>query len=139
QSASRRAAKNPGEAGDRAGAWNRREPCRGEQRTSVGRIVAAADVMRHDHDLGTAAGLVDAPVLHDVREPRLRPVGVAGLDADDEVAEIRVEDAGLRERCPETPRLFERERRREAVAILRGIGKHLPAAVTRVARGWTKE
>src|SRR5262249_40287072 len=29
--------------------------------------------------------------------------------------------------------------RREAVAILRGIGKHLPAAVTRVARGRAEE
>src|SRR5262249_62034246 len=57
-------------------------------------IVAAADVMRRDHDLGTAPGLIDAPVLHDVRELSLRPVGVAGVDAEDEVAEIRVEDAG---------------------------------------------
>ena len=34
-------------------------------------IVAGADVMRRDHELGTAPGLVHAPVLHDVGEPRL--------------------------------------------------------------------
>src|SRR5262249_28091622 len=115
------------------GGWGAEEVC------AVSGIVAAADVMRRDHDLGTAPGLVDAPVVHDVGEPSLRPVGIAGVDAEDEVAEIRVEDAGLRERRPEIPRLFERERRREAVAKLGGIGKHLPAAVTRVARGRAEE
>src|SRR5262245_25382556 len=100
QSASRRAAKNRGEAGGQAAAW-----VSGEQRAGVGRIVAAADVMRRDHELGTAPGLVHAPVLHDVGEPSLGPVEVAGVDAELEVAEIRVEDAGLRSRGAEAPRL----------------------------------
>src|SRR5262249_50905621 len=102
-------------------------------------IVATADVVRRDHDLGTAPGLVHAPVLDDVREPNLDVILVAGVDAKDEVAEVRVEGAGLRSRGRETPRLFERGRRREAIAVLHGIGKHLPAAVTRVARGRAEE
>src|SRR5262249_1656416 len=110
-----------------------------EERCAVSGIVAAADVMRRNHDLGTAPGLVDAPVLHDVREPGLRPIDVERDDAEREVAEVRVDDAGLRERGPGIPRLFEREGRREAVAILRGIGKDLPATVAAVARGRTKE
>src|SRR5262245_65894362 len=89
--------------------------------------------MRRDHDLGTAPGLVHAPVLHDVGEPNLGVILVAGIDAKDEVAEVRVEGARLRRHGRETPRLFERERRREAVAILGSISKKLPAAVTGVA------
>src|SRR6516225_10415398 len=110
-----------------------------QQVADVSRIVAAADVMRGDHELGTAPGLVHAPVLHEVGEPRLGLILVAGVDAKDEVAEIRVEGTGLRSYGRETPRLFDRERRREAVAILRGIGEHLPPAVTRVARGRAEE
>src|SRR6516165_11300462 len=110
-----------------------------QQVADVSRIVAAADVMRGDHELGTAPGLVHAPVLHEVGEPRLGLILVAGVDAKDEVAEIRVEGTGLRSYGRETPWLFDRERRREAVAILRGIGEHLPPAVTRVARGRAEE
>src|SRR5262249_23511847 len=47
--------------------------------------------------------------------------GVAG-------AEIGVDHAGDPPR-PEGPRLFERKRRREAVAVLRRIGKDLPAGL----------
>src|SRR5262245_18123145 len=134
QSASRRTANNRGEAGERAAAcWS------GEQRAGAGRIVAGADVMRRDHELGTAPGLVHAPVLHDVGEPRLRPIGIARVDAVDEVAEIRVDDAALRSQGAEAPRLFERERRREAVAILRRISEDLPAAVTGIARVRSEE
>src|SRR5262249_35103838 len=101
-------------------------------------IVAGADVMRRDHDLGAAPGLVHAPVLHDVGEPRLGLILVAGVDAEDEVAEIGVEGAGLRSYGREIPRLFERERRREAVTVLHRIGKDLPAAVAGIARGRSK-
>src|SRR5262245_37876777 len=130
-----RASPHAKEASRQARAWG----SGAEQGDVVSSVVAAADVMRRDHDLGTAPGLVDAPVLYDVGEPVLRLIGVAGVDAEDEVAEVRVDDAAGRGHGPERPRLFERERRREPVAILRGIGKHLPAAVTRVAGGRTEE
>src|SRR5262249_11374760 len=134
-------------AGDRAGphaeeAGRQARACgpgNAADRRAASSIVAAADVMRRDHELGTAPGLVHAPVLHDVREPHLGLIPGAGVDAEDEAAEIRVEGAGLRSPGRETPRLFERERRREAVAVLRGIGKLLPAAVAGIARGRSKE
>src|SRR6516225_3561563 len=68
----------------------------------------------------------------------LGPIGVAGVDAEDQVAEVGVDHAGDGSRS-ERPRLFDRERRREAVAELRGVGKDLPAAVTGIARGRTEE
>src|SRR5262245_63018178 len=133
-------------AGDRAGA-HAEEARHGvaawgsgaEQGDRVSSVVAGADVMRRDHELGTAPGLVHAPVLHDVGEPSLRPIGIARVDAEDEVAEIRVDDAALRSHGAEAPRLFERERRREAVAILRRISEDLPAAVTGIARVRSEE
>src|SRR5262249_56670257 len=65
-------------AGDRAGA-HAKEASRqarawgsgAEQGDRVSSVVAAADVMRRDHDLGTAPGLVHAEGLHDVGGPRL--------------------------------------------------------------------
>src|SRR6516225_8283273 len=68
----------------------------------------------------------------------LGPIGVAGVDAEDQVAEVGVDHAGDRPR-PERPRLFERKRRRKAVTVLRRIGKDLPAAVAAIARGRTEE
>ncbi len=105
--------------------------------------VAGAGVVRGHHQLRTAPSLVDTPVLDDVREPDLGSVHVAG-GADERVAKLGVEYAGVVGRRPPRYRgdragFFERERRREPVAVLRGIGEDLPAAVTGVARGWAEE
>src|SRR5262249_33690821 len=137
-----RAGAHAEEAGGQAGAWDRVEAASGGQKQragGAGRIVNGAGVMRRDHELGTAPRPGHAPALHAVGEPSLRPIGIARVDAEDEVAEIRVDDAALRSHGAEAPRLFERERRREAVAILRRISEDLPAAVTGIARVRSEE
>src|SRR5262249_42263276 len=79
--------------------------------------------------------------LDEVGEALLRPIVVGVVDAEREVAEVRVDHTRIRNVATgwETSRLFDRERRREAVAILRGVGKDLPAAVAGIARGRSKE
>src|SRR2546430_17122640 len=98
-------------------------------------VVAGADVVRGDHQLSTAPGLVDAPVLQDIGEARLRSIGIEVDGAEDEagVAKVSIDHAGGRERRAHATRLFERERRRDAVAKLQRIGKDLPAAVAGIA------
>src|SRR5262249_46381703 len=84
--ASQSASPHSEEASRHARAWG----SGAEEGDRVGNIVAAADVMRRNHELGAAPGLVDPPVLHDVGEPVFGPIGVAGVDAEDQVAEVGV-------------------------------------------------
>src|SRR5262249_43829695 len=99
---------------------------------------AAADVVRRHHQLRTAPGLVDTPVLDDVREPDLGSIRVE-RGADQRVAQLRIDHAAVQRSRAHDAGFLERERRREAVAELRGIGEDLQAAVTGVARGWAEE
>src|SRR5262249_18177261 len=59
--------------------------------------------------------------------------------AEQRVAELRIDHAAVQWSRAADAGFLERERRGEAVAELRGIGKHLQATVTGVARGWAEE
>ena len=114
-------------------------------------VVAAAGVVDCATDHRRAPGLVDTPVHDDVRvadrvlvgkqrraaadHERVAVGGLQGGDpggVDRDRAGQGADEAGIDDAQP--PRLFERHRRREAVAEVRRIGRDAPAAVTGVFR-----
>src|SRR5262249_13806037 len=103
-------------AGDRADRIRENHPPYGQAvvydrraRKAVSKV-AAADVVRRHHQLRTAPGLVDTPVLDDVREPDLGLVRVE-RGADERVAQLRIDHAAVERSRANDAGLFERERR----------------------------